>query len=243
MPQKPPDDGKRKVKDGEWVGSIAAQYGYTNWEHDLWQRPENAELREAHPDPHLLAPGDILFVPPWDDKQADAATAQRHRFKLKAPTEVFRLRLLDERQKPLKNEEYVLTLRYDPGGGSYEQANERTDGDGQLVETVPSTTTIGILKLPRLNQSIRLRFGFLTPMGPDEKHKWRGAKQRLLSLGFNPGPIDDEDSSTAKGAVKSFQQFCKDQLKKNNPDVLDPGPVDGTLGDQTLAALTKYYGS
>lgn len=242
MPTRPPDDGHYTVRDGEWVGSIAEKFGYTDWEHDVWTRSENAQLKELRKDPHVLAVGDVLFIPPWEDKQVDGATAQRHKFKLKAPTEILRLRVVDEYKNPLKNEEYELTLRYDPSGGSYKQANKKTDGTGAFTETVPSTTTVGMLKFPRLKQTIRLRFGYLTPMDPDKPELlYRGGQQRLLAIGFNPGPINGEYNSMTRGAIKSFQQFCKDN--PNLTHVADAGPVDGILGPKTRAALTKYYGA
>ncbi|HVS70485.1 MAG TPA: peptidoglycan-binding protein [Phycisphaerae bacterium] len=242
MPTRPPDDGRYKVREGEWAGSIAVEFGYTDWEHDVWMRSENSDLRELRGDPHVLAPGDILFIPPWQDKQAACATAQRHTFQLKAPTEIFRLRIVDENKIALKNEQYELTLRYDPGGGSYKQANTKTDGSGQLQETIPSTTTVGWLKLPRLKQTIRLRFGYLTPMDLNNKELlFRGAQQRLLAIGFNPGPINSDDNASTRGAIKAFQQFCKDN--PNLPHVTDPGPVDGILGPKTRKALITYFGA
>jgi N-acetylmuramoyl-L-alanine amidase len=242
MPTRPPSDGKYKVKDGEWVGSIAMNFGYTDWKNDVWMNPQNSDLRTRRPDPYVLAPGDILFVPPWDQKQDSAATSQRHTFQLKAPTEVFRIRLLDDDKSPLKNEQYKLTLRYDPGGGSYTQANTKSDGNGVLTETIPSTTTVGWLELPRLKQTIRLRFGYLAPLDPDNAHLlFRGAQQRLLSLGYSPGPINGDDNASTRGAIKAFQQFLKDN--PNLPHVTDPGPVDGILGPKTRKALATYYGA
>lgn len=242
MPTRPPTDGPYKVRDGEWVGSIAMNFGYANWDHDVWMRGENDDLRTLRVDPHVLAPGDLLFIPPWDDKQAACATAQRHTFQLKAPTEIFRLRVVDEIKDPLKNEEYKLTLRYDPGGGSYKQAGTKTDANGMLTETIPSTTTVGFLELPRLKQTIRLRFGYLTPMDlHNQTLLFRGAQQRLLAIGYCPGPINGDDNSSTRGAIKAFQQFCKDNAGK--PHVIDPGPVDGILGSKTRKALITYFGS
>ena len=163
---KPPDDGKYIVQDGDWVGSIAMDFGYTDWKHDVRMRSENSDLRDKRPSPYILAPDDVLFIPPWEEKTESCATEQKHKFKLKAPTEILRIRLITPDGKPFKNEDYTLTLTWDPGGGKYEQQNKKTDADGILKETVPSTTTLGKLTLPNMKQTITLRFGFLTPMDP-----------------------------------------------------------------------------
>jgi hypothetical protein len=240
---KPPDDGKYLVQEGDWVGSIAMDYGYTDWKHDIWMRSENSDLRDKRPSPYILAPGDVIFIPPWEDKSESCATEQKHKFKLKAPTEILRIRLLDPDGKPFKNQDYKLTLTWDPGGGTFEQQGKKTDADGILKETVPSTTTMGKLYLSNLKQTITLRFGFLTPMDPNNEVLLnRGAKQRLLAIGFNPGTIDGTMNNVFVGALKSFQRYCN-EWKGKMAWVIDAGDIDGTVSDKTQKALTKFYGA
>jgi hypothetical protein len=244
MPQnKPPDDGNHTVADGEWAGSISINYGYTDWKHDVWMRDENSQLRSTRSDPYQLAAGDILFVPPWEDKSADCATEQQHKFKLKAPTEIVRIRLLDPDNNPVKNANYTLQVEYDPGGGSYEQKNKQTDGSGMLTETIPSTATTGKLSISGLQQTINLKFGYLKPMDTSNQTLlYAAAQQRLLAIGFSPGAINGENNAATQGALKSFQSFCHDNAGKQ-PWVTDAGDADGTLSDKTQKALIKFYGA
>jgi hypothetical protein len=243
MPTKPPADGKHIVQDGEWVGNIAMKFGYTDWKNDVWMHGNNAELRKKHPDPRILAVNDVLYIPPWQEKKESCATEQRHKFKLKAPTEILRIRLLDPHNKPFKNEEYALELRFSPGGGNFKQQKTKTDADGILNETIPSTTYAGDLRLPRLNQSIKLRFGFLTPMDTgDPQLLFRGAQQRLRAIGFDPGPIDGKNSPATQGAIKSFQDYC-DKYKGKKSWIIDAGEPDGELTEKTRKALIQFYGS
>lgn len=241
--QRPPPDGKHEVEEGEWVGSISAAYGYFDWEHDVWMRSENKDLRELRKDPHVLAAGDILFIPPWEEKNESCATEQNHKFRLKTPTELLRIRVLGLDGKPLKNEGYVLEIDYAPGGGKYKQKNKQTDGDGILEEQIPSTSMKGLLRFPKLEQRITLRLGYLAPMDLNDKEKLiKGAQQRLLAVGFDPGTIDGKDGPRTKTAVMGFQQFCADNKDKGDSRIIDSGPVDGVFGKKTRDALLKYYG-
>lgn len=240
---KPPEDGKHFVEDGEWVGSIAAAYGYFDWDKDVWQHAQNAKLKELRQDPRVLAPGDELFIPPWEEKKESCATEKKHKFKVKTPSEVLRIRLLDEEGKPLKDEDYQLDLDYDPGGGVFKQANPKTDNDGVVTESIPSTAISGRLRLPRLKQEIALRLGYLTPMDLNDEQKLiRGVQERLSALGFAPGPVDGINGPQTRAAVMSFQQFCQDNKDKNDSSIIDSGPVDGIVGKTTKAALLSYYG-
>src|SRR5256885_1824807 len=159
MPNKPPADGLNHVlQEGQWVGSIAITYGFADWEKDVWKHPKNKALSEKRKDPHVPAPGDVLFIPPWEEKRADAATEQHHKFKLKTPTEQFRMRVLDQYGDPIKNVEYTLELEYDPSGGLFKQKNKKTSSEGVVEETIPSTTSRGRLLIPQKHLSFDLDF-------------------------------------------------------------------------------------
>jgi hypothetical protein len=243
MANRPPSDGIHVIVDGEWVGSVAMHYGFSDWNKEVWQLPQNASLRQKRPDPHVLGVGDKLFIPPWQEKVVDCPVAKRHRFELKVPTEVLRLRLLGEDAKPIKDEEYKLEIEHEPGGGTFKQAHSKTDGEGVLTEDVPSTARSGLLRLPRLHQHIELRIGFLTPLDLDDPEKLiRGAQERLASLGFDPGLIDGVDGARTQAAVAAFQEFCRLNKGQADPSVIDAGPVNGVVDTVTKKALMSYYG-
>ena len=239
-----PDQNIHVVQDGEWVGSIAFVHGITDWDSVVWQHGNNSDLRNKRKNPRQLAPGDQLYVPPLDPGGESRATEARYKFKLKVPTEVYRVRMLDIDGKPLKNEEYTLSLEYDPRGGIFKQKNKKTDGDGLLQEKIPSTTTGGLLGIPRLRQRIKLRFGSLRPMVLNEETLCRqGVQARLRSIGYPIAEIDGEDSSPTRAAVQAFRQFCKDQLKtSSDPRITDAGDVNSTIDDKFVKALQTYYG-
>jgi len=240
---KPPKNGIHLVDDGEWVGSIAAAYGYFDWDHDVWQHPRNAKLKDLRQDPHVLGEGDELFIPPWEEKEESCATEKRHRFKLKSPTELLRIRALGLDGEPIRDQEYILEIDYAPGAGRYEQKGKKTTGEGILEESIPSTSLKGLLSFPKLHHKVQLRLGYLAPMELNDKPKLiRGAQQRLLAIGFHPGPINGIDGPATRAAVMGFQRFCFENKDKGNPRIIDSGPVDGIVGSRTRAALVKYFG-
>ncbi len=244
MPLKPPAEGlTHLIQDGEWAGSIAIRYGFADWEKDVWQHAKNAQLREKRKDPHVLAKGDQLFIPPWEEKEETGATEQCHKFKLKTPSELFRLRILDTEGEPVKNSEYTLKLEYGPGGGTFKQKKTRTDDQGVVEETIPSTAISGILLVPDAGIELHLDFGHLDPMDPaDEVLMIKGAQQRLNGLGYYAGPIDGKKSAALESAVIAFQKFCQQNKDAGDPSIIDPGEIDGTLNDKTRHALQKFYG-
>ncbi len=244
MPKKPSDVGvQHKIQDGEWVATVAIEYGYSNWYDDVWKVQKNAELRKKRPDPHLLAEDDILFIPPWEEKEESAATEKKHKYKLKGNPELFRLRALDPNQEPIKNEPYVLRVNSRISGEKFEQQNKKTDDKGVLQEYIPNGAESGELEFPEIGIKIALDFGKLDPLVLDNKKALiRGSQQRLTSLGFSPGPIDGIDGPLTQDGVRAFQQFCKDNADSDDPTLIDSGPVDGIVGSKTIKALKSFYG-
>jgi len=67
------------VKQGDCIESIAVRHGLL-WQ-TIWDDPNNAELKRRREDPHVLLPGDPLYIPGRRVKSVDGATDQRHRFR------------------------------------------------------------------------------------------------------------------------------------------------------------------
>lgn len=242
MATRPPENGKHVVREGEWAGSIAARYGYADWEGDVWKHASNAGLRGRREDPFTLAPGDDLFIPPWQERWEDRATEKRHKFRLKSPREVLRIRLLDDEGRPRENEPYTLEVDQE-GGPRYEQQNDATDAEGVLTERLPPTARSGRLRLTKTNELVALDFGRLAPLDLEENPELvRGVQQRLKGLGFYRGQTDGKNGPVTRGAIAAFQQFCQDNVEKGDPSIKGAGPVDGNFGPQTRQALLSYYG-
>lgn len=56
------------VKPGESLSKIAQSYEFPNWQ-VVYQHPKNASLRHLRPNPNLIRPGDVVFIPEKSDSQ------------------------------------------------------------------------------------------------------------------------------------------------------------------------------
>src|SRR5262249_58117346 len=89
------------VEQGEHLSGIAAENGFSNFE-TIWNDPNNADLKKLR-DPHVLFPGDKVFVPDLVAKDSPAPTDKVHRFVLSTQRVFLRLRIHDHDNQPIKN--------------------------------------------------------------------------------------------------------------------------------------------
>src|SRR5712691_11805783 len=82
---------QHKVRGGECLASIAAQYGFSV--DTIWNLADNASLKDKRKDPNTLVPGDVVVIPDRREKVVSCATAQTHKFKLSAASALFRVQL------------------------------------------------------------------------------------------------------------------------------------------------------
>lgn len=118
---------QHKVQQGESVESIAHTAGHF-WE-TVWEHPENAELRKLRKSPHVLLPGDKVFVPELRQKKVACATGRQHPFRRKGVPSRLRVRFLVD-DEPRAGQSYELFV------DGTRQKEGATDGDGWLDEVI-----------------------------------------------------------------------------------------------------------
>jgi len=215
--------GYYRVRKGDCLSSIANAYGFADYQ-TIYQRPENAEFRQKRPNPNIICPGDVLFIPDLEKKDVSKGTDQLHSFKLKRPHVQLRLCLKDDLHQPYENTKYHLQVGVDHWEGF-------TDGEGMVEQEIQADATEGEITIfpgggdtPDEGHTFTLQLGDLDPV--DEMS---GVDARLINLGF--GPADAEDSLSDEDRKEALQAF---QAKFG----LD---VTGEMTDETKSKLREVH--
>ncbi|ATB39716.1 hypothetical protein CYFUS_005164 [Cystobacter fuscus] len=210
------------VKQGECLLLIARRHGFADYK-KLYEHPDNAELREKRPNPHVLFPGDEIVIPkPTSAKgmTVSLSTGQSHRIVLQLRTRLVRLALKDAEGKPLANTPYTLTLGNEPREG-------RTNDQGLLEQRVPYAATRALLQCD--GRSWQLELGHLNPLESVPDESISGAEARLINLGYGLEPTG-QMTPALRSAIRAFQHRSGLELT-------------GRLDETTLKKLTELHGS
>ena len=211
------------VKQGECMLSIAAQYGFSDWEL-IWKHADNAQLREQRAEATLLAEDDVVVVPDPRPKTLNLATGAVHRLIVHQLPTMLRIRLLDVDESPLGGRKYELSF-------GDKCLTGQTDGDGWLEQRVPVSQQRFnlVLGLGDGEASAGARYawdinaGHLDPLDTPS-----GLVQRLANLGYWPAD-EDADDDDLPYALRAFQE--------------DHGlEVTGESNDDTTAKLREEHG-
>lgn len=190
---------QHRVKQGECLISIAAEYGFADWQ-TIYFCPENAEFRKLRPNPHTLYAGDVVQIPTRKSKMQSCPTGVSHEFRVQAPQSWLRIQVCDEQGNPLKGHAYRLRIENDIRRG-------KTTGDGIVEQRVPMSATTGELTvyLDKAGEK-GARFHWQLQIGTlDPATQPSGIRARLDNLGFSCTQKRDPDSVVSAVALRSFQ--------------------------------------
>jgi Putative peptidoglycan binding domain len=182
---------RHTVEQGETMSSIAHDFGFMSFE-TILNHPQNAELKAARNNPHVLLPGDVVFIPDKTAKNAAIAAGEGHVFKVKRSPLTVRIALLDLQRKPLGNVDCKVFV-----DGS--ERSHTSDGEGVIEVSVRSSTRE--VKLVTPEQELILDVGALDPV--EEVSGWQA---RLRNLGYFHGEVgDDSNVDESSLALRLFQ--------------------------------------
>ncbi|MEM7154432.1 MAG: peptidoglycan-binding protein [Myxococcota bacterium] len=218
-PSQPPGQTTHTVQPGEGVYQLARLHGMLV--ETLWAA--NAALHPTRDDPNILSPGDELTIPARELGAEAVSSGQRLTLKVQEPQQTLELQFIDIEGKPRGGVPYLLTIRTKSGDLVI---SGKTDGQGAIKQPVPPEASRATLALGQGEHATtyELSLNYLEPVDGI-----RGARARLLNLGYVVGEADDEtlDPITAR-ALLDFQRDMK----------LEP---KGRLDDPTLAKLRELH--
>ena len=203
-----------KVRQGDSLTSIAFDFGF-HWE-TLWNHPNNAALKNSRKDPHVIYPGDTLYIPDKDPRIEERPTDAKHQFVRKATPDRLLLRLLKDFE-PRANVPYTLVVDGESKEGT-------TDGDGMVDELISPGAKEGKLVLDGGKEEYKLALGHIDPIDTVS-----GLQGRLQNLGYFAGQVTGEMDDKTQDAVRAFQAAS---------DLPETGEAD----DATQSKLKSEYG-
>lgn len=205
------------VAQGDSAESLAASNGLLL--DTVWQHPNNQTLRQLRKDPHVLLPGDQLFVPDPQVKQITKGTDQTYKFVRKGIPSKLHMVLLGEDKTPITDQPFILTIDGDTTQG-------RTGPTGVVEHTIPPGAKSGrlIVGTGRQQKIYSLSLGGLDPVT-----EVSGAQGRLKNLGFAIPNVDGQLGDETVQAISQFQQA-------------NGLTATGQLDDATQAKLKEAHG-
>lgn len=208
------------VQQGDTLSKIAESFRLASWRR-IYDHPENAEFRKRRPNPDLLYPGDVVFVPERQERTETAPTDQRNRYVCRRQKQVLRLAVEDMNAQRLAKQPYELDV-------DGERSRGTTDGNGMIEREIPVGARKGKLKVSDYRWDLQI--GHLNPMEEDTPDGGvSGAQGRLRNLGYPVGPVDGICGPKTEVAVRFFQ--ADENL-----------PVTGQLDDTTRKKLLQVHG-
>jgi hypothetical protein len=226
------------IRQGDFVALLAYEKGFDA--DTVWNDPANDDLRNSRQNPNVLAPTDILYIPPAKAPTAfPLTTGTTNTFVSSTPTVPVEIRFMDS---ALASQAFTCPEIPELTGKS-------TDSDGTAKFDVPVNIGAFTVLFTSSGTSLAFRLGHLDPVD-----SLSGIFQRLQNLGYIPREVDIESadfSSDLEPLRLALRRFRDDQQDPNassgDPSPLPPayGGLDdkGILEVKSATLLAKVHGS
>lgn len=219
---------RHTASQGDSVESIAYAAGHTC--ETVWEAPENSELRELRSSPHVIRPGDEVYVPPLELRTESIATGQQHKIRRKTVPSKLTVRFLIDGE-PRADAAYTFVCEGVERSGT-------TDGDGWLDESTHPLAT-----------SAEVRFSLEAPEDPDDVEE--PADDDAESADGEPDDSEPEDDNDDDDAP--LEEVFRFDLREMDPSSELTGAqarlhllgygvngIDGVLDEPTREALSAF---
>jgi N-acetylmuramoyl-L-alanine amidase len=183
---------RHKVVDGDCLSSIAYQHGF--FPANVWDAPENRELRDGRPEPNVLQAGDVVVIPDRRARSEKCQTDRRHVFRRKGVPERLRFQF-HVGEEPRAGEPYELVV-----DGEMVASQHSTDGEGRIEHWIRPDARKATVRFLETEEEYDFALGGLDPL-----ESVKGVKGRLKSLGFFAGAIDGAATDELRIALETYQ--------------------------------------
>lgn len=187
------------VKSGDCLYSIARSQGIHDWR-TIYDHPNNSGFKAKRPNPNVIYPGDVLFLPEPVPKTLSAPTGKRHQYLLDRQQCCLRLRLTDANDEAFADSPYELEV----DGAKY---SGRTDGEGKLVQEIEPTAAEGRLTVKAQVNGEEMTLKWTLHLGGlDPVEELTGLQARLNNLGYWCGEVDGILGPLTQSAIQRFHE-------------------------------------
>lgn len=213
-----------EVKQGECIAKLAFNYGLAP--DTIWNHPENAKLKAARKELHILNPKDVVFIPPKTLKKLPVHSGERIELQQQSALEKLRIRFLHYDDTPRTDLPFLVSIKTSKND-VWPDAQGKTDAAGFVIVDVPPNATFAeVIFNEEDEQEIHgFNLGFV-----DAIDTIAGFKARLNNLGYACGKETNSIDGKITAAIKSFQSKYKLQ-------------VTGALDARTIDMLKEKFGS
>lgn len=208
-----------QVKQGECLASIAKRYGFCDFR-AVYDHARNGSFKQKRPNPNIIYPGDILFIPDKQAKQERRQASQRHAFAIPRPVKTLRIAVEDADGHRLANAPYQLSVGDVLLIGS-------TDGQAVLERQIPEDAAEGQLTVREHVWPLLIEH--LNPVEHTPDNGVSGMQARLRNLGYDVGNVDGIAGPRTRAALEQFQREAE-------------LPVTGALDAPTRGNLLEKHG-
>jgi hypothetical protein len=190
------------VRRSETLGALA--YRHRTTVAKIWNDDKNADLKAKRKNPNVLAPGDLLWLPPREITPSPIHISPGGTVTVSAniPRHTVKVKLHDDADKPL------ASVPFEVDGGLVEP-DAKTDGDGVATFETWVTTKAVTLRLPSLSRELTVLVGALDPLATKS-----GFVGRLRNLGLYCKEARDPEAEAIyfRAVLLEFQE--KYELKQ-----------------------------
>lgn len=219
------DARHHEVQDGDCIQVLAKNHRVSPKQ--ILDEPRNQELFKQRKNPHVLHPGDELYIPEGKVTRESLTTDRSHTVRLPRVTCVLRLEVDVSGFSDTSELEFELELE---DGSKHKGHIRPADNKSVNFFRVDSSKKAGVLRIycdPDDKEKVvehKIKLGHLCPAD-----KVRGIQARLFNLGHYRGKIDEELGPLTKQAIR---EFLGPKNESREPDL-----------DEVAARLEKVHRS